>query len=147
MDLLPTIAAITGASLPNNQIDGLNFLPLLTGKTVNGPREIFYYYFGVGSNNLEAIRYKHWKLVFPHKGTTYNKKLQGKDGLRGDGASAEFPMALYDLAHDPGEVRDVQQLYPEIVAQIQKIAADAREDLGDDLNQKVGKNIRKPATY
>ncbi|TPG45452.1 sulfatase [Flavobacterium pectinovorum] len=147
MDLLPTIAAITGASLPKNQIDGLNFLPLLTGKTTTGPRDTFYYYFGVGSNNLEAIRYKHWKLVFPHKSTTYNQKLQGKDGLRGEGATMQVPLALYDLSHDPGEVRDVQLLYPEIVQQIQKIAETAREDLGDDLNNKTGKNLRKPATY
>ncbi|KAF2507080.1 sulfatase [Flavobacterium zhairuonense] len=145
MDLLPTIASITGASLPENKIDGLNFLPLLTGKADKGPRDTFYYYFGVGSNNLEAIRYKHWKLVFPHKGTTYNKNLPGKDGFRGKGATAEVPMALYDLAHDPGEIRDVQELYPEIVQQIQKIAETAREDLGDDLTNQTGKNIRKPA--
>lgn len=145
MDLLPTIAAITGCSLPENKIDGLNFLPLLTGKTTKGPRDTFYYYFGVGSNNLEAIRYQHWKLVFPHKGTTYNQTLPGKGGLRGKGATAEFPLALYDLSHDPGEARDVQELYPEIVQQIQKIAETAREDLGDDLNNKTGKNVRKPA--
>lgn len=145
MDLLPTIADITGAALPENKIDGLDFLSLLTGKTNKGPRDTFYYYFGVGSNNLEAIRYKHWKLVFPHKSTTYNKNLPGKSGLRGKGAVVEVPLALYDLAHDPGEVRDVQELYPEIVAEIQKIAETAREDLGDDLTNKIGKNVRKPA--
>lgn len=145
MDLLPTIADITGSALPENKIDGLDFLSLLTGKTNKGPRDIFYYYFGVGSNNLEAIRYKHWKLVLPHKSTSYNKNLQGKGGLRGKGAVVEVPLALYDLAHDPGEVRDVQELYPEIVAQIQKIAETAREDLGDDLTNKKGKNVRKPA--
>ncbi|MDR6762180.1 arylsulfatase [Flavobacterium sp. 2755] len=145
MDLLPTIADITGAALPENKIDGLDFLSLLTGKTNKGPRDTFYYYFGVGSNNLEAIRYKHWKLVFPHKSTSYNKNLPGKGGLRGKGAVVEVPLALYDLAHDPGEVRDVQELYPEIVAEIQKIAETAREDLGDDLTNKIGKNVRKPA--
>jgi arylsulfatase len=145
MDLLPTIADITGAALPENKIDGLDFLSLLTGKTNKGPRDTFYYYFGVGSNNLEAIRYKHWKLVFPHKSTTYNKNLPGKGGLRGKGSVVEVPLALYDLAHDPGEIRDVQELYPEIVAEIQKIAETAREDLGDDLTNKIGKNVRKPA--
>lgn len=145
MDLLPTIADITKSALPENKIDGLDFLSLLTGKTNKGPRDTFYYYFGVGSNNLEAIRYKHWKLVFPHKSTSYNKNLPGKGGLRGKGAVVEVPLALYDLAHDPGEVRDVQELYPEIVAEIQKIAETAREDLGDDLTNKVGKNVRKPA--
>jgi arylsulfatase A-like enzyme len=145
MDLLPTIADITGAALPENKIDGLDFLSLLTGKTNKGPRDNFYYYFGVGSNNLEAIRYKHWKLVFPHKSTTYNKNVLGKGGLRGKGSVVEVPLALYDLAHDPGEIRDVQELYPEIVVEIQKIAETAREDLGDDLTNKIGKNVRKPA--
>jgi arylsulfatase A-like enzyme len=149
IDLLPTIAAATGSALPKNKIDGLDFLPLLTRKTAKGPREVFYYYFAThkGANNLESIRYKHWKLVLPHKATTYTKDLQGKDRRPGATSQVDVPLALYDLAHDPGEAYDVQKLYPEVVQKIMGFAEQAREDLGDDLMNRKGKNLRQPAFY
>ena len=139
MDLLPTIAAATGAKLPTNKIDGLNFLPFWTGKVNNGPRELFYYYFG--KNNLEGIRYRNWKLVFPHPSGSY-EGLHGKGGTPGVLGRVNVPEALYDLAHDPGERYDVQTLYPETIKEMKKFAEDARKDLGDDLTKRVGQNNR-----
>ena len=54
-------------------------------------------------------------------------------------------MALYDLACDPGEAYDVQQLYPAIVEKIMGFAEEARRDLGDTLSNREGQNVRKPA--
>lgn len=142
MDLLPTIAAATGAPLPQNRIDGMNFLPLLTGKETAGPREKFYYYFG--KNNLEAVRYKNWKLVLPHTSSSY-ALLHGKDGQGGKILHAQVSLALYDLAHDPGERYDVQELYPDMVQRLQAIADEARDDLGDDLTGHPGRNRRTAA--
>lgn len=142
MDILPTLAAVAGASLPVKKIDGMNFLPLWLGKTSNGPREVFYYYFG--NNNLEGVRYKHWKLVLEHPASTY-AALHGKDGKPGVISRVDVPMALYDLSHDPGEAYDVQKLYPEIVQKLLTMAEDAREDMGDDLTNRKGANVRPPA--
>lgn len=143
MDLLPTIVAATGAKLPVNKIDGINFLPLWLNQTTKAPREVFYYYFG--KNNLEGVRYKNWKLVLPHKATTYTG-LHGKDGHPGALSHVDVSEALFDLAHDPGERYDVQKLYPEIVEKIKALAEQAREDLGDDLTGRAGKNRRSAAT-
>ncbi|HXO76107.1 MAG TPA: hypothetical protein VN824_12740, partial [Puia sp.] len=93
-------------------------------------------------NSLEGVRYKNWKLVLPHNASTYSA-LHGKDGNGGSILKRDVPMGLYDLAHDPGEVYDVQQLYPEMVQQLLKIADEAREDLGDDLTGHEGKNRRQ----
>ncbi|RDV17229.1 arylsulfatase [Pontibacter diazotrophicus] len=142
MDLLPTIMAATGAPLPEKKIDGMNFLPVLLGKADEGPREVLYYYFG--KNNLEAIRYRNWKLVLPHPSNTY-AALHGKEGTPGKIARVQVPTALYNLSHDAGEDYDVQELYPEVVAQIMLLAEEARKDLGDDLTNRVGENVRKPA--
>lgn len=142
MDLLPTIAAATGSSLPANRIDGLNFLPSLRTGNSQGPRETFYYYYN--RNNLEGVRYKNWKLVLPHPANVYTTSLHGKDGNGGNILKQDIPMGLYDLAHDPGEAYDVQQLYPEVVQHLLKIADEARADLGDDLTGQEGKN-RRPA--
>ncbi|HEY4326643.1 MAG TPA: sulfatase [Mucilaginibacter sp.] len=141
-DLLPTIVAATGSKLPKNQIDGINFLPLLLNKTSAAPREVFYYYYGV--NNLEGVRYKNWKLVLPHKSVTY-AALHGKSGHPGPLTTVDVPLALYDLAHDPGERYDVQKNYPEMVEKIQALAEQARDDLGDNITGRTGKNVRKPA--
>lgn len=142
MDLLPTLAAATGTGLPVNRIDGLNFLPSLKAGNGTGPRETFYYYFN--KNSLEGVRYKNWKLVLPHSASTYSA-IHGKDGNGGSILKRDVPMGLYDLAHDPGEVYDVQQLYPEMLQQLLKIADEAREDLGDDLTGHEGKNRRQAA--
>jgi arylsulfatase A-like enzyme len=143
MDILPTLVAATGAHLPKKPIDGINFLPVWTGKTTKDPREVFYYYFG--KNSLEDIRYKHWKLVLPHSSSTYAKSLHGKDGNGGKIDKVDVPMALYDLAHDPGEAYDVQQNYPDIVKKMLELAEQARDDMGDDITHRAGKNLRKPA--
>jgi arylsulfatase A-like enzyme len=143
MDVLPTIIAAAHASLPKQKIDGLNFLPMLTGKTNSSPREVFYVYYDV--NNLKLIRYKNWELVLPHTSQAYSQGSPGKNGEPGPTPVVDVPMALYNLTHDPGTVYDVQKQYPEIVDQILKYAEEAREDLGDDLTQRKGKNTREAA--
>lgn len=142
IDLLPTIVSIAKASLPENKIDGMDFSALLTGKTNKGPREVFYYYYDV--NNLKAVRYKNWKLVFPHSSRTYTVGVPGKNGYPGPQPDVPVKMALYNLSHDPGEQYDVQAGYPEIVKKIEGYAEEARQDLGDDLTKRVGAN-RRPA--
>jgi arylsulfatase len=142
IDLLPTLAAATRAPLPGKKIDGMNFLPLWLGKAAKGPREVFYYYFG--DNALEGIRYRNWKLVLPHEAQTYGG-LHGMSGKPGVLGRISVPMALYDLAHDPGEAYDVQQLYPEMVEKLLGFAEEARQDLGDRLTNREGKNVRMPA--
>jgi arylsulfatase len=52
--------------------------------------------------------------------------------------------ALYDLRRDPGERYDIQAYYPEIVRELKTLAEQAREDLGDDLQNKTGSNNRQP---
>jgi arylsulfatase len=50
---------------------------------------------------------------------------------------------LYDLRRDPGEQYDVKAFYPEVVAELKKLADEVREDLGDDLTGNPGKNRRE----
>jgi arylsulfatase len=143
MDILPTVVAAANATLPKQKIDGLNFLSLLTGKTNKSPRELFYVYYDL--NNLKLVRYKNWELVLPHKSQAYTQGSPGKDGKPGPTPIAEIPMALYDLTHDPGTVYDVQKQYPEVLKQIMEYVEQARDDLGDDLTNRKGKNVREAA--
>jgi arylsulfatase A-like enzyme len=141
IDILPTISKLTGSKLPKAQIDGVEFVDLLKGDESKTPRESFLYYYRV--NNLEAVRKHDWKLVFEHRGRTYAGFLPGQEGKPGPAPEDHlFPKALYNLARDPGENYDVLAQNPDIVAELEKIAAAAREDLGDDLQNASGKNRR-----
>lgn len=142
LDILPTLAAITGTSLPDHIIDGLDFSAVLKGDLESEPRSVFYYYYN--RNSLEAVRSNHWKLVLPHPTRTYAGVLPRDDGKPGPYASIQTSTALYDLRRDPGEWYDVKDLYPEIMNRMDSIIKMAREDLGDDLTGMEGKNRRQP---
>lgn len=143
IDILPTLAEITDAPLPENIIDGISLLPILKGDVEAKPRETFYYYYR--QNSLEAVRHGDWKLVFPHPGRTYEGFQPGNDGIPGKVKEGfPFPGALYDLRRDPGERYDVSESYPGIVGKLEQIAGEARRDLGDDLTGNDGENRREP---
>jgi arylsulfatase A-like enzyme len=142
IDILPTLAAITHSALPKKKIDGVNILPLLLGDENANPRETFLYYYR--KNSLEAIRKGNWKLVFAHPGRTYHGFEPGKDGLPGGTNEIQFEEGLYDMRRDPGEQYDVKEMYPEVVLELKKLADEARKDLGDDLMNVKGANVREP---
>ena len=143
IDILPTLAAITKAPLPEKKIDGVNILPLLLGDENANPRKTFLYYYR--KNSLEAVRKGDWKLVFAHPGRTYIGFKPGADGFPGaTNENFAHEEGLYDLRRDPGERFDVKEFYPEVVAELKKLADEAREDLGDDIQKAPGQNRREP---
>ncbi len=79
LDLLPTIAQITGSKLPTTKIDGVNILSLLLNQPDANPRDELVYYYR--TNSLEGVRKDRWKLVLPHVSQTYKKVPPGKDGF------------------------------------------------------------------
>jgi len=142
IDLLPTIAEITGVPLPEKKIDGVNILPLIEGDKHANPREILYYYFG--KNQLEGVRKNQWKLVFPHDYSSYDGLLPANSGLKGPKRNRTSGLELYDMRRDPGERYNVAEQHPEVVEELQKIGELARQDLGDSITGEEGKNRRKP---
>jgi uncharacterized sulfatase len=61
IDLLPTIAAVTGTPLPAGlELDGKNLLPLLRGDDMTSPHDYFYYF---NNEELAGIRDARWKLL------------------------------------------------------------------------------------
>ena len=142
IDILPTLAEITGARLPEKKIDGVSILPLMRGEKTSSPRHDFLYYFD--ENSLKAVQRDYWKLVLPHKGRTYRNMKPGVDGWPGKTGIETIESAqLYDLRRDPGEWYDVAAFYPEKVKELEILAGEARKDLGDDLTDSPGANRRK----
>lgn len=145
IDILPTIAGLTGARLPANKIDGKNMFALMQGKTDAPPHhEAYYIYYK--QNELQAILSGdgRWKLYFPH---TY-RSLNGKKG-RDDGMPIQYTndnqmgLELYDLNNDISETKNVAGQHPEIVEQLKAYAEKARREMGDQLTGQEGAEVRK----
>ncbi|GGG99454.1 arylsulfatase [Parapedobacter pyrenivorans] len=145
IDLLPTIARLTGGKLPEHPIDGLDIWPLIRmAEGATSPHEAFYIYYN--RNELQAVLMGDWKLYLPH---TY-RTIKAGQGYRDDGTPIKYEMTkvetpeLYHLATDISETTDVAGDHPEVVAKILGLAQQAREDLGDALTGVPGKNLRQP---
>jgi len=141
IDILPTLAAITGASLPERTIDGVDILPLLEGDLTANPRELLYFYYG---RELRGVREGRWKRVYQHRTRSYVGVEPGMDGLPGPYANPTVPDALYDLENDPAETTDVAAAHPEIVERLDELAEQARAALGDRLTDRIGSEVRPP---
>ncbi|MCC7014332.1 MAG: sulfatase [Planctomycetes bacterium] len=140
IDLLPTIARWIEAPLPELAIDGVDIGALLEGALDEpAPRPLFFYY---ETNELQALRYGRWKLHFPHQ-HRFTDEMPRASG----GQPAEYPvrgieLALFDLARDIGERRDVALEHPLVVAQLRALADDMRARLGDSLTNTRGTENR-----
>lgn len=141
IDILPTIAGICTLQLPENKIDGVSLLPIFKGDMNASPRKNFLYYYR--KNSLEAVRRDNWKLVFEHPSRSYLNQVPGKDGYPGNAPeNIMMPYALYDLRRDPSEAYDVKDQNPLIVSELNKLAEEARKDLGDDIQNRKGEHVR-----
>lgn len=140
IDVLPTLAKITGAKLPTLPIDGKDITPLLKGeKEAKSPQEAYLFYYGA---ELWGIRSGKWKLYFPHSYRTL--KAPGKDGKPGQYVQTKTPLALYDLEADRTEKVNLVEKHPEVVKRLSALADRARADLGDSLRKVRGKGVREP---
>jgi len=141
IDILPTIAGLVGAELPQHKIDGKDVWPLLSGRPgATSPQEAYYFYWG---QHLQGIRSGKWKLHFPHKYRSL-KGEPGRDGLSGQYMQRETGLALYDMENDIEEQLNVAEQYPEIVKRLQTLAEKARQDLGDSATGQEGEGVRPP---
>ena len=134
IDLLPTIAEITGSSLPKHAIDGKSIWRLITG-TGKNPQEAYYFYWGT---NLHAIRKGKWSLHLPHSYRSLQNK-PGNDGIPGKYIQKRTKTALFDLSKDIGQKNNISKEYPEIVDSLKK--------LGEKHIEYVRKNKRTAAKF
>ena len=140
IDVLPTLAKLAGAKLPDHKIDGLDIWPLISGKPdARSPHDAYFFYWG---RELQAVRSGRWKLHFPHMYTTLGGKPGGRDGKWVIPGQAKTPLALYDLEKDPGEITNLVDRHPEVVERLTALGNQAREELGDSATKHEGTGVR-----
>ena len=101
-DILPTFAELAGAKIPVN-IDGISFVPALTGKGVQQKHDHLYWEFHE-QGGRQAVRQGNWKAV----------KLNAAEKPNG-------PVELYDLSKDSGERINVASRFPDKAKELGKI--------------------------
>ncbi len=112
LDILPTVAGLTKAALPNNPLDGVDIWPVLTGEADSIDRPLFLYF---DYWSLQCVRLDNWKLHLARNNSpayTPEPKV-GRYNLR------LLNPELYDLDTDSEESTDVSADNPDIVADLQ----------------------------
>jgi len=120
LDILPTLAALAGASLPENPVDGKNVMDIISGKdgAVN-PNE--YYPLSIGSEFQGILSGDgKWKLHLPHSYRSLD--TPGSDGMPGKYTAETIELSLFDMKNDPYETTNVIGKYPDVAAKLQKLA-------------------------
>jgi len=99
-DFMPTACDIAGVEIPQD-IDGISFLPTLTGNSKEQlEHEYLYWEFHEAKYTKQAVRYKNWKLV----------KLD-----------PSLPAELYNLETDIEEKYDLSEKHPEILEKAERM--------------------------
>jgi arylsulfatase A-like enzyme len=106
LDVLPTVLAAAGIPIQSQwRLDGVNLLPLATGKTSSPPHDALYWRLG----GMMAIRKGDWKLV-----------KMSDDAFRQDpSVLADLTgVELYNLKEDIGEKKNLAAVRPEKVKEL-----------------------------
>jgi arylsulfatase A len=146
IDLLPTMAQVVGAKLPDHKIDGRDVWPIIAGeKDAKNPHAAYFFYYH--QNHLEAVTSGdgRWKLMLPQTYRTLGGQPGGTDGIPTKYQNRKITTPeLYDLRSDPAETTNVAGEHPEIVQRLLGFAEEARADLGDAVTKRQGNGVREP---
>lgn len=106
-DVWPTMAELTGSSIPEN-LDGISFLPTLLGQEGQQKHDYLYWEFHE-KDGRQAIRQGDWKAV------RYNVF-----------SNPDAPVELYNLTTDIGETNNLAGEYPEVAAEMKALMQQSR---------------------
>lgn len=124
-DVMATVAAIAGATLPNNAAeDSFDQLPVLLGKA--GDKPVRPYTIHQTINLSLAIRRGHWKYL-DHRGSGGNN--YGSADLKPFALVDDAPDApgqLYDLRADPRETTNLYHKHPDVVRELKGLLQETR---------------------
>jgi arylsulfatase A-like enzyme len=118
MDWFPTIANITGSSIPKGLvIDGLDISKVLTDKGNRKNSDLLF----LDGKQLQGYRSGQWKVKLPYKGFRGNKWKQ---------LVKAHDTLLFNLNTDPGEKNNLFEKYPEKAKEILKEMIEKYQDMG-----------------
>ncbi|MEM7143848.1 MAG: sulfatase [Verrucomicrobiota bacterium] len=112
IDLLPTLAALCGGELPEREIDGKDIWPLMSGEDgAKSPHEAYALMHGPGTVRSGKWKFFPWN-VGAGRGWEKEKPADGRE-------PSPLPVQLYDTEADVGEIVNLAEEHPEVVARLQ----------------------------
>ena len=120
IDFMPTIAGLTGAELPDYELDGKEVWDLIRG--MDGAENPHEYYAITRAREFQGVISGDgkWKLMLPH--SYIHPITGGKDGYPGHTQLVPIDTTLFDMVHDPYERMNVIDEYPEIARKLIDLA-------------------------
>ena len=118
IDVLPTLAALAGAQLPNTQVEGRSLLPLIESTDKDWPDRYLYTHVARWPTGSEPNDYQHvnygvrnqrFRLVGPRAGNQNQNRKERSAAVRPSTAQ------LFDLEADPLQTKNVAAEHPEVV--------------------------------
>jgi arylsulfatase A len=132
-DVLPTFVNLGGSDggklVPGVKIDGKDISPILLGRTKESPHDAWFYYQGT---TLQAVRSGPWKLAITPQSIGMGMKERPAD------LTSKEPR-LYNLDKEIGEITNLADKHPEVVARLQKLIDGMVADIGSG---KPGPGVR-----
>lgn len=122
MDFLPSITNLIEGKKPSKKIDGIEMTDLFFSNEIFSKRDFFFYY---NEDQLEAVRYKNWKLHIKKENSEVNE--------------------LYDLSKDIGENNNLYNENKSLVEELLLSINNCRKELGDKSLNITGTEIRPAA--
>lgn len=139
IDVLPTVARLIGAELPERPIDGEDVWPVIAEGASHSDRTYGFWYH---DNQLEAVLRGQDKLHFEHGYRSMVGGVAGQGGFEGGyNWGAQTERALFDLVSDPGESVPLER--PAVLRDLEEQAELLRESLGDRLRDRAGSDVRE----
>ncbi len=126
IDLLPTIARLTGGEVPRDRvIDGKDIWPLALGTAgARSPHEAYV----VTRGGKAAVRSGKWKFYPWPEGADRRRKNKDAPKAGPKGPSVQ----LYDVSTDISETANVAGKHPQVVARLMKAMAAYKQDLAEN---------------
>lgn len=119
IDLLPTFVSLAGGTLPAGPvIDGRDLTPVLLGRSNESPRDAHFYFDGY---ELQAVRRGPWKLAIAPQRSAMGGRTE---------PDALAQPRLYHLGSDIGERHNVAAENPDIVRELETMAATMNAEIG-----------------
>jgi len=116
IDILPTLAAVTGAALPPDQVEGRSLLPLMEGHADGWADRFIFSHTCRWPTGAEPDQFKDANFGIRNQRYRYVGPTGG--GARDRKADAHAGASLYDMQTDPGQKTNVIDQHPEVAAKM-----------------------------
>ena len=128
LDFLPTFCALAGVNPPEELVlDGVNFLPVLSGQTIAREKPLIWAYYNAINERRVAMRDGDWKVLAKVPSAKLKSLNSENVGKVRSGVLSEFQ--IFDLRNDVAEQQDLSKSKSGRIAKLKQRLQTGYQDL------------------